>query len=409
MTQLLAAERGMTVDTVEFEVQMEKQRERGRAAQRREIVVAAKEGEERGAATEHLVYTTKLGDRVEASVVATYQNGDEWFLVLNRTPLYAEMGGQAGDHGFIGFNDRVLRVIDVTKSANGEILHKIDTSSIRTLNAQGMMEHLLGMDVKPGMSCEVWVDCGIRRAISRHHSTDFDKKPEGTLAFFGEKYGKVVRVVDIGGYSRELCGGTHVATAGEIGFIKIVAEMAIAAGTRRIEAVAGQAAFDLLTHHDQQLRAVGAKLNAGPTDVVAKLDALLAHKAESDRKLRVFEQKAAAGLADELVTKSTERGGLRFVSAVVTVDSPEALRALGSQVVSKLGEGVVRLGAVLGDKATVVAFCSPAAIKAGHQAGKLVAALCAQIGGKGGGKPDFAMGGGKETARLTEVLAEPVL
>jgi alanyl-tRNA synthetase len=337
-----------------------------------------------------------------------------------------------------------------------------------------MMEHLLGMDVKPGMSCEVWVDCGIRRAISRHHSaahlihwalrkvlgnhvrqagtsktpdrmrfdfshfeamtpeqlreverlvnekvidnarvetyeTDFDKKPEGTLAFFGEKYGKVVRVVDIGGYSRELCGGTHVATAGEIGFIKIVAEMAIAAGTRRIEAVAGQAAFDLLTHHDQQLRAVGAKLNAGPTDVVAKLDALLAHKAESDRKLRVFEQKAAAGLADELVTKSTERGGLRFVSAVVTVDSPEALRALGSQVVSKLGEGVVRLGAVLGDKATVVAFCSPAAIKAGHQAGKLVAALCAQIGGKGGGKPDFAMGGGKETARLTEVLAEPVL
>jgi alanyl-tRNA synthetase len=237
------------------------------------------------------------------------------------------------------------------------------------------------------------------------YETDFDRKPEGTLAFFGEKYGKVVRVVDIGGYSRELCGGTHVASAGEIGFIKIVAEMAIAAGTRRIEAVCGQAAFDLLTHHDQQLRAVSAKLNAGPQDVVVKLDALLGAKAEMERKLKAFEQKAAAGLADELIAGAAERDGLRWVAAVVTADSPDALRSLGSQVLARVGEGVVRLGAVFDGKVTVVAFCSPAAIKAGHQAGKIVAALCAQLGGKGGGKPEFAMGGGKDAARLQEVIA----
>jgi alanyl-tRNA synthetase len=457
MTQLLAAERGLTVDTASFEALMKKQRERGRAAQKKEIVVAATEGEATNLKpTEFLGYTETSAPATLLEIVRA--DGDT-FLIFDRTPFYAEMGGQAGDCGTVRVAGTELHIADTVKDKSGRHLHKTGTDA-STLST--------------GTRAELSVDLGRRRAISRHHTaahlihwalrkvlgnhvrqagtsktpdrmrfdfshfeamtpeqlreverlvnekvidnarvetyeTDFDKKPEGTLAFFGDKYGKVVRVVDIGGYSRELCGGTHVATAGEIGFIKIVAEMAIAAGTRRIEAVAGQAAFDLLTHHDQQLRAVGAKLNAGPMDVVAKLDALLAHKAESDRKLRVFEQKAAAGLADELVTKSTERGGMRFVSAVVTVDSPEALRALGSQVVSKLGEGVVRLGAVLGDKATVVAFCSPAAIKAGHQAGKLVSALCAQIGGKGGGKPDFAMGGGKETARLTEVLAEPVI
>ena len=236
------------------------------------------------------------------------------------------------------------------------------------------------------------------------YETEFDKKPEGTLAFFGDKYGKFVRVVDIGGYSRELCGGTHVATAGEIGLIKIVAEMAIAAGTRRIEAVAGQPAYDFVEGHEAALKAVGARLNAGPQDVAQKLDALLAHQKELEKKLRAFEQKASAGLADDLIANATERDGLKFVTAVVTSDAPETLRALGSQMIAKLGEGVVTLGATFGDKATVVAFCSPAAIEAGHAAGKIVQELCVKLGGKGGGKPDFAMGGGKDAARLAEVL-----
>jgi alanyl-tRNA synthetase len=236
------------------------------------------------------------------------------------------------------------------------------------------------------------------------YETDFDKKPEGTLAFFGDKYGKVVRVVDIGGYSRELCGGTHVATTGEIGLIKVVAEMAVAAGTRRIEAVAGQPALDLVATREAALAAVSAHLSAGPTDVAKKLEALLAHQKELERKLKVFEAKAAAGLADELIAKATVKDGLKFVTAVVPAESPDALRSLGSQLLNKLGEGVVTLGAAFEDKASVVAFCSPAAIKAGHQAGKIVAELSAKIGGKGGGKPDFAMGGGKEPAKLAEAL-----
>ena len=135
-----------------------------------------------------------------------------------------------------------------------------------------------------------------------------------------------------------------------------------------------------------------------------KVHALLAQKTELEKRLKAFEQKASAGLADELAASATTRDGLKWVSAVVAADSPEALRGLGSQVIAKLGEGVVRLGAAFGEKATVVTFCSPAAIKAGFQAGKLVAELSAKLGGKGGGKPDFAMGGGRDVAKLAEVL-----
>src|SRR5690606_29286403 len=153
----------------------------------------------------------------------------------------------------------------------------------------------------------------IDNARVESYETEFDKKPEGTLAFFGDKYGKVVRVVDIGGYSRELCGGTHVVTTGEIGVIKIVAEMAIAAGTRRLEAVAGQAAFDYITQREAALAAVNARLNAGAHDVAQKLESLLSHQKELEKKLKSFEQKASAGLADELAGRATLRDGLKFV------------------------------------------------------------------------------------------------
>jgi alanyl-tRNA synthetase len=244
----------------------------------------------------------------------------------------------------------------------------------------------------------------IDNAKVESYETEFDKKPEGTLAFFGDKYGKIVRVVDIGGYSRELCGGTHVATTGEIGVIKIVAEMAIAAGTRRIEAVAGQPAFEFIAHKEAALAAVSAHLGGGASDVVKKLEALLAHQKETEKQLKSFQQKALAGLADELAAKATTRDGLKFVSSVVSVGDQEMLRSVGSQVLAKLGEGVVQLGAAFGDKAGLVAFCSPVAIKAGHQAGKIIQALSVQIGGKGGGKPDFAMGGGKDVTKLADVL-----
>ncbi|MEY4088273.1 MAG: hypothetical protein RJB55_544, partial [Verrucomicrobiota bacterium] len=379
------------------------------------------------------------------------------FLIFDRTPFYAEMGGQTGDSGTVEIGGTSLAVSDCVKDKSGRHLHKVDAAALSALSP------------KAGATARLAVDSERRRAINRHHSaahlihwalrkvlgthvrqagtsktadrmrfdfahfeamtpaqiqeveslvngkvidnarvdtyeTEFDKKPEGTLAFFGEKYGKVVRVVDIGGYSRELCGGTHVTTTGEIGLIKVVAEMAIAAGTRRIEAVAGRPAFELVTTREAALSAVSAQLGGGASDVVKKLESVLAHQKELERQLRSFQQKALAGQADELAAAAVTRDGLKFVSAIVNVPDQEALRSLGSQVLAKLGEGVVRLGAALGDKASLVAFCSPAAIKAGHQAGKIIGELAVKVGGKGGGKPDFAMGGGKDPAKLDEAL-----
>ncbi|MBX7122048.1 MAG: alanine--tRNA ligase [Opitutaceae bacterium] len=456
MTQLLAAERGLSVDAAGFEVEMEKQRERGRAAQKKEIVVAATESVDLRP-TLFLGYTET---HARATLEDIVNAGGETFLVFDRTPFYAEMGGQAGDTGSVLLDGRLVHVTDTVKDKAGRFLHKV---------GPGPDGKSATVDFKKGTHGELSIDVVRRRAISRHHSaahlihwalrkvlgthvrqagtsktpdrmrfdfshfeaatpeqlrevehlvnervidnakvetyeTDFDKKPEGTLAFFGEKYGKVVRVVDIGGFSRELCGGTHVATTGEIGIIKIVAEMAIAAGTRRIEAVAGQSAIDSIAHHDAQLKALGARLNAGPQDIVTKLDALMSAKAEMERKLKTYEQKAASGLADELIARAVRKDGLAFISEVIPAESPDALRSLGSQVSARLGEGVVRLGAVIGDKATVVAFCSAGAIKAGHQAGKIISELSAKLGGKGGGKPDFAMGGGKDVSKLAEAF-----
>ncbi len=458
MTQLLATERGLTVDTAEFERLMEGQRERGRASTKKEIVVAATEGAESAAYEASLFtgYTIDTTKPVDAILTDIVKNGKDTFVVFDRTPFYAEMGGQAGDTGTAIIGGQTVQITDTIKDKSGRHLHKL-ASAPAQLPAAGTTAHLT-------------VGNSRRRAISRHHSaahlihwalrkvlgthvrqagtsktpdrmrfdfshfeamtpaqlreveqlvnekvldnakvetyeTEFDKKPEGTLAFFGEKYGKLVRVVDIGGYSRELCGGTHVSTTGEIGLIKIVSEAAIAAGTRRIEAVAGQAALDYVNQREAALTALSTQLSATPQEAAKKLETLLAQQKETERQLKVFQQKAINELATDLASKATDRDGLKFVSAVVTVDAPETLRSLGSQVLAKLGEGVVQLGAAFGpDKLSLAAFASPAAIKAGHQAGKIIADLSGKLGGKGGGKPDFAMGGGKDTAKLPEVL-----
>ena len=150
----------------------------------------------------------------------------------------------------------------------------------------------------------------------------------------------------------------------------------------------------------------GGFFSAGAGDVAKKVELLLAHKADLERRLKGYEQKTAAGVADSLAAAAVERDGLKLVSAVVAAETAETLRALGSQVLSKIGEGVVQLGAVIGDKATVVALCSPAAIKAGHNAGKIVGALCAALGGKGGGRAEYAMGGGRDTAKLAGVMTD---
>ncbi len=459
MTQLLATERGLAVDTAKFEDLMEQQRERARAAQKKEVVVAATEGENTNVEpTKFLGYTETAA---QAKLLEVVKTGKDAFLIFDQTPFYGEMGGQAGDAGTALIDGVEFKISDCIKDKYGRHLHKV--AAAETPNANGQTP-------KIGASATLSVDVVRRRAINRHHSaahlihwalrkvlgthvrqagtsktadrmrfdfshfeamtaeqlkeverlvnekvidnakvesyeTEFDKKPEGTLAFFGDKYGKFVRVVDIGGYSRELCGGTHVATTGEIGLIKVVAEMAVAAGTRRIEAVAGQPAYEFVANEESALKAVSSRLNAGVQDVTAKLDTLLAHQKDLEQKLKAYQAKESAGLAEELAAKAVEKDGLKWVSAVVTAENQDALRSLGSQVLHKVGDGaVVQLGALFDGKVALVAYCSPEAIKAGQAAGKLIGTLAGKLGGKGGGKPDYAQGGGGDASKLADAL-----
>ena len=457
LTQVIANERGIAVDASGFEALMDEQRERGRSAQRREVIVAATEGSAPGAQspTPFTGYALDPSRGTHATVLDVVASAQGTFLVFDRTPFYAEMGGQVGDSGHALIGGKAFAITDTVRDKSGRHLHRIAPEALAP---------------RPGAAADLSVDLARRRAIQRNHTAthllhwalrkvlgahvrqagslnapdrlrfdfshfeavthaqlreieelvnqrvldnarveayevEFDSKPEGTLAFFGEKYGKVVRVVDIGGYSRELCAGTHVATTGEVGLVKVVHEGAIAAGTRRIEAVAGEGALRHAFHAFDTLDFVAQRIGAPRDGVDGRLAALLAEKSDAERRLRSFEHKASAGVAADLASGAAERDGLRFVSAVVEADSPDALRALGSQVLAQVGEGVVRLGAVFGDKATVVAFASPAAVRAGHQAGRIVNELSLLLGGKGGGKPDFAMGGGRDVAKLREALS----
>jgi len=457
MTQLLAAERGLPVDIDSFESEMEKQRERGRAARKTDVIVASTEGEAVAEPTKFVGYTIDSAHATHAKLIDIVKTEKDAYLVFDQTPFYAEMGGQVGDSGHALISGHKVDIADCVKDKSGRYLHKAAVSD--QLSA-----------VSVGASATLHVDYHRRRAISRHHSAahlihwalrkmlgthvrqfgthktpdrmrfdfthfealtaaqikeceqlinekvidnarvvseeiDYDKKPADVLAFFGDKYGKRVRLVDIGGFSKELCGGTHVATAGEIGVIKIVAEMAIAAGTRRIEAVAGQAALDFIAAKEAALAAVSARLNAGVADVAQKFEQVLAHQKELEQKLKAFESKASAALAGELAATAVAKDGLRWVSAVVTADNPDALRSLGSQVLHQVGAGaVVQLGALMDGKVSLVAYCSPEAIKSGQAAGKLIGTLAGKLGGKGGGKPDYAQGGGGDASKLADVL-----
>jgi alanyl-tRNA synthetase len=482
MTQLLAAERGFSVDVAGFEAEMEKQRERARAAQKKEVIIVATRGSDDMPPTEFIGYVIPKAVSYRLRVLDVVTSGDDHFLVFDRTPFYAEMGGQMGDRGVVLARGTAVQIGTTLKDKSGRYLHKVSNVENHFLPeaprgavpvSPRFLHSLVGETVEAGVNM-VW-----RREIQRHHTAthllhwalrrvlgfhvrqagsavhrdslrfDFSHfeqvKPEqlreverlvnqrildnasvsaaevpyaevsgrkDVMQFFGDKYGDRVRVVQIGGdparlngYSMELCGGTHVNTTGEIGLFRISLESAIAAGTRRIEAIAGDAAYRSLLAQEDRLHALARKLNVTAVDVERRLDALLAQRTELERQLRSFQQKAAAHRVDELVAGARDLDGVKRVVAKIAADNPEDLRAFGTQLIARLGEGVAVLGAAFEDKVTVAAWCSPQAIKAGHQAGKIVAALCAQLGGKGGGKPEFAMGGGKDPSKLDAVLA----
>ena len=455
LTELMARERGLTVDTAGFEKHMDEQRARARAAQKKQVIELSEI--ETKEATRFVGYDALS---TPAQVLEVVSLKDKTAVILDASAAYAEMGGQVGDTGELTRGADVWRIVNTQKSG-ATFLHFLD-----------------GADAPAaGTAVELLVDPARRGAIQRHHTVthllhwalhevvsheatqkgsfvghdkltfDFNSAAltpaqvrdierlvnerivenagvswtevpyadvrgrADIMQFFGDKYGETVRVVQIGGgagefngYSQELCAGTHTRATGEIGLFRIVSEAAIAAGVRRIEAVAGLTAYDSALSDMLRLQALAAKIGAPLADVEKKLDALLAHEKELEKALKSAQQREAAGRAKDLLAKAETINGTPAIIANLGSADGDTLQTVADALKGHFA-GVIVLGGSANGAVALIASVSPD-FTAKVQAGKIIQTIAPLVGGKGGGKPDNARGGGKDPSQLEAALAE---
>ena len=471
LTKEIAAEQGLEIDEDGFHAEMKKQKERARAERLKKNISGWSEDLFGALEAEPTVFTgydtlTDKGTVVALSdeetltdAIATDEEAKDGVLVvLDKTPFYAEMGGQAADHGVLNGTECSLRVLDVKKTPKGYYVHTCVLES--------------GI-VKVGDVLTAQVDKGYRMAIARNHTathllqaalrevlgdhvhqagsyqdasiTHFDfthfsavtpeelarvqkivndkifdsmnvtvqempveeAKKLGAMALFGEKYGKVVRVVDIEGWSTEFCGGTHVKNTAQIGGFKIVSESSVAAGIRRIEAVTGRNLLIRANLQEAMLHDVANTLKANNVAALpARAEAVMAENKAMSRELEEMKARIAASKVDSLFDNAEEADGVKIASAYFTGTTGDTLRGMCDSIRDKAVNPVVAvLVGKAEDKITMAVTVNKLAQEKGLKAGVLVKELSAIAGGKGGGKPDFAMAGLKDETKIDEALA----
>ena len=468
LTQMLARERGFSVDGAGFARSMEEQRERGRAAweakggaKGEDISVYAEVLKEHGE-TEFVGYTE---DNVDAEIVAliagsesvgSVQAGDEVFVLLNRTPFYGESGGQVGDVGIIESRDAKLRVEDTRKPSADLFVHKckvlegevtpytavhakIDTEHRGAVAVSHTATHLLHSGLRQVLGTHVGqagslVEAGrLRFDFSHYESVSVEQlreievfvnekirgndvlsvsempldeaKAKGALAFFGDKYGDVVRVVQAGDYSVELCGGTHVKATGELGFVKLMGESSIAAGVRRVEALTGRTAMVTIQEDTALISDVAGLLKAPKADLHERIERLLQEQRVLEQQLQQLKSQRALGNVDALVKGAVHIEDVPVVASHVADTDRDGLRRLVDEIKNRLGSGVVALAAVSGNEvAFVVGVTSDLVKDRGLHAGKIISELTQLAEGRGGGRPELAQGGGKNANKVDAAM-----
>ncbi|MGK3611570.1 alanine--tRNA ligase [Bacillus cereus] len=464
LTEEYAEEAGMTVDHEGFENEMEKQRERARAA-RQDVDSMQVQGGVLGevkVASEFVGYGTVA---TESNVVALVKNGEyadslqageEGQLMLDVTPFYAESGGQIADRGYLLADGVKVLVKDVQKAPNGQNLHKvvveegtltkdaavkaiIDTKNRSSVVKNHTATHLLHQALKDVLGTHVnqagslvtserlrfdFSHFGqvqadelekIERIVNEKiwESIDVEisqkaieeAKEMGAMALFGEKYGDVVRVVQVGDYSLELCGGCHVDNTASIGIFKIVAESGIGAGTRRIEAVTGKSAYELMNDQVGLLKEAAGKMKTNPKDILTRVDGLFAELKQLQKENESLAAKLSNIEAGNLTDSVMTVDGVNVLAAKVNVADMNNLRTMMDDLKNKLESAVVVLASVNDDKVNILAGVTKDLISQGYHAGKLVKEVASRCGGGGGGRPDMAQAGGKNPAQVEEALA----
>ncbi|MCZ4128129.1 alanine--tRNA ligase [Stutzerimonas balearica] len=459
LTNDIARERNLTLDEAGFEREMEAQRERARSASAfgmdyNSLVKIEGETEFRG------YQTTRDAGKVvalfkEGMSVQKLAAGEEGVVVLDRTPFYAESGGQVGDCGYLAAEGVRFDVRDTTKAGAAFLHHGVLDSGSLEVGAQieavvddsvrqstalnhsathllhAALRKLLGEHVSQKGSLvdsqrlrfdfshfeairpeqikalEDLVNAEIRRNTAVEiEETDIDTaKSKGAMALFGEKYGDTVRVLSMGGgFSVELCGGTHVARTGDIGLFKIISEGGVAAGVRRIEAVTGAAALAYLNQAEEQLREAAGLVKGSRDNLLDKLAGVLERNRQLEKELEQLKAKAASAAGDDLAGSAIDVGGVRVLAARLDGLDGKALLALVDQLKNKLGSAVILLGGAQEDKVVLVAGVTQD-LTTRFKAGELMKQAAAAVGGKGGGRPDMAQGGGTDVGALDDALA----
>ncbi len=459
LTADVARERGLTIDQAGFDAAMAEQRARARAAGgfSMEKAVHASMAD---LSTEFVGYD-RLAEK--SKVVALYRDGEpvvellsgeQGIVVLDHTPFYGESGGQVGDTGLLSGSGSVFEVQDTQKQGKA-FLHmgllregqalKVGDSVEGTVDAglradiaahhsathllHAALRQVLGDHVQQkGSLCSAErlrfdfshfeamtteelakVESLVNQQIRANLSVDTAlMKPEeaknaGAMALFGEKYGDIVRVLSMGDFSVELCGGTHVSRTGDIGLLKITSESGTAAGVRRVEAVAAGRALKWLEQGEQQLAAIGSLVKAGRDDTLDKVQGLAERNRKLEKELDALKAKLASSQGSDLASQAVDIGGIKVLAANLEGADPKSLRDTVDQLKNKLGTAAVILAAVNGGKIALTAGVTKDATDR-LKAGDLLKVVAEQVGGKGGGRPDMAQGGGSEPEKLDAAL-----
>ncbi len=466
LTMTIVAEEGLGVDEAGFEQAMSQQRSRSRAAWsgsgEHELPPALAKLRSEGFSTTFTGYEGLTGSDtaalllVEGEAVRQVGQGQKAELVAKRTPFYGAAGGQVGDVGLISGPEGQAKVLDTTKPGGELIVHQIeviqgslaqgqeleftvDPTARAATAANHTATHLLhaalrqhlGEHVKQAGSMvsperlrfdfshfqamapeeikavEVTVNQGIRANIALNTEVmDLEQAmATGAMALFEERYGDQVRLVQVPGVSKELCGGTHAQRTGDIGYFKIIGESSVAAGVRRLEALTGGAAVEAMQALEEEVGRAAAALKVGRLELSGRVKKVLASLKESEREIEALKARLAGASSRDLISEAVEVAGVKVLAVKVEVDNPKALRELADTVRDRLGSGVAVLGAESGGKALLLALVTKDLAGRFH-AGNLVKVLAPMVGGGGGGRPDMAQAGGQNPAALDEALSQ---
>lgn len=459
LTEEIVQEHGMTIDHDGFDKAMKAQQERARAARAKvsaKVATPDTTGLDQSALVkdENAVNARVVLIGIDGAAVERAEKDTAITIILDKTPFHAEGGGQIGDTGYITGPSGKAEVTDTKSLANGltymiAIVTEgslsrgdevdITVDKVRNLDIarnhtathllQAALRKVLGTHVNQAGSLVTperlrfdfthfspmtneelaEVEKEVNRQIMKNVDLEIEEMPvddaikKGAMALFGEKYGDIVRVVNVPGFSCELCGGSHVPNTSVIGSFRIVGESGTGTGIRRIEAVTGKAAHERAVADAVLLQEAATLLKSKEADIPAKIEQLLTALKEAEREVAQLSHKLATSSLDDILAAKEEIHGVSVTAASVTVDSAEGLRDMADMVLDKVG-GIVLLGAVQGDKVSFVCKVDKELTKQGYHAGKIVKAAAVAAGGGGGGRPDMAQAGGKDPQKLEEAL-----